>query len=364
MSSDDNPKLPQHVVVEILKRLPVKSLLRFRCVCRSWRSTVDDPCFVALHLNASALDSSNRHTVCLDWSHPFRKLCSVFSDESLTLPPQSQVELPLVAPDSHYVIIGSCNGLICVAEVVEKLQYICYKQIHLWNLFTRKRKVVLQPDPQHPILRLGFGFDARSNDYKIVRLRHYPGRVRKEELVAQIYSLSTDSWRILEYEGTDVWARGPPAVFFNGSLHWFLLKFNDLHYVYSSILSFDVAHEVFDEMALPEELCCMNLVLSVAVVNGLLAVLISCKEEVRYGESCSVWVMREYGVPESWTKLYTFETCTRVKQFYGFTRNSEVLMVMADGGRVSWNPITRQFKDLPFSTKCDVGTIVESLVSL
>jgi hypothetical protein len=35
------PCLPQELIAsEILLRLPVKSLLRFRCVCKAWRDTV------------------------------------------------------------------------------------------------------------------------------------------------------------------------------------------------------------------------------------------------------------------------------------------------------------------------------------
>ncbi|XP_048134308.1 F-box/kelch-repeat protein At3g06240-like [Rhodamnia argentea] len=371
MSSDDKPKLPQDVVVDILKHLPVESLLRFRCVCRSWRSTIDDPRFVALHFDSSALGASNWHKVCLDWSDPLRNLCSVFSDVSLTLPLQLQIEVPFGAPDNRYVFIGSCNGLICVA----KLHEICYDPtIYLWNLFTRKYKVVLLPGLQHQRVDLGFGFDATSNDYKIVRLRDNPGRLGEEKPGVQVYSLRTDSWRSLEWKSLECEAaafRAPnPAVFFNGSLHWFILKFSDLMgtYVYGSILSFDLAGEVFDQMALPEEFCNDHSELSMAVLNGLLAVFIDCVEEgAGYPDShsiCSVWVMREYGVPESLTKLYTFDVCALVNEFYGFTGNGEVLMSMDGRGLVSWNPITRQFENLPLSTKCDMVTVVESLVSL
>ncbi|XP_048134314.1 F-box protein At3g07870-like [Rhodamnia argentea] len=357
MSSDDHPKLPQDVVVEILKLLPVESLLRFRCVCRSWRSTIDDPSFVSLHLNSSSLGASNWHTVCLDWSDPVQKLCSVFSDESLTLPPQSQIEIPF---GSSYQIVGSCNGLICVAEFNEMRSG---RTIHLWNLFTRKHKAVLLPGLDHQWIDIGFGFDARSNDYKIVKfpLDRPCSRV-------EIYSLSTDSWRCLECEVPPV-ADMDPAVFFNGNLHWFFLKFDNvpMERIDGSIVLFDVAGEVFDEMALPEEFLARNILGYFAVLNGLLALFISRIEGYVYlnlYSVCSVWVMREYGVPESWTKLYNFEARTIVREICGFARNGELLMVTGGDERVSWNQVTRQFEDLHLSTKCDMVAVVESLVSL
>ncbi|KAL3721390.1 hypothetical protein ACJRO7_033821 [Eucalyptus globulus] len=178
-SSDDDPKLPHDVAIHILKRLPVRSLLRFRCVCRSWRSTIDDPRFVALHLSHSALDACNWHLVC----DPLQDMCSLLPNASLTLP-------------SNYDFVGSCNGLICVTR-----SFIIGSDptMYLWNLFTRKHKAIPRPAPENPILRgyaacisLGFGFDAGSNDYKIVRILFCPANCRRfgrTKCSAKIYSL-------------------------------------------------------------------------------------------------------------------------------------------------------------------------------
>jgi hypothetical protein len=42
--------LPDEMVTEVLLRLPVKSLLRFRAVCRSWAATISSDEFCALHM--------------------------------------------------------------------------------------------------------------------------------------------------------------------------------------------------------------------------------------------------------------------------------------------------------------------------
>ncbi|XP_030462500.2 F-box/kelch-repeat protein At3g23880-like [Syzygium oleosum] len=376
MSSDDDdhPKLPHDVAVEILKRLPVGSLLRFRCVCRSWRSTIDDPRFVALHLSHSALDASNWHLACVDLYDPVQSLCSLFSGESLARPSLSQIEIPFAAPPNCYGFVGSCNGLICVTDISEDR---CGRTMYLWNLFTRKHKAIPESDflsMEHVHIVLGFGFDARWNDYKIVRIIYYPyehpqgfGKIKPQ---VDIYSLWTDSWRSLECEVPTFCSDRPPA-FSNGNLHWFVFKHNDLQeYEYGSILLFDVASEVFDEMALPEKLLhvvSVGLDVFVSVLNDLLAVIILHENAFRHPDvHCVsyVWVMRDYGVPESWTKLYTFNPSALVTGFDCFTWNGELLMLISGGERVSWNPITGQLANFPLSRRCELVTVVESLVSL
>ncbi|KAI3435444.1 Peptidase A1 domain-containing protein [Psidium guajava] len=385
MSSSDEPKLPLDVVIEILKRLPVESLLRCRCVSRSWRSAIDDPRFVALHLNHSALDASNWYLLCMNLWHPVQRLCSLFSNESLTLPSKSQIEIPFVTPPDCHIVDGSCNGLICITEIFIH-GYVEIKTTYLWNLFTRKHKAVPRSslEQQSLLVSTGFGFDARSNDYKIVRIFYvlkdnggFRPKKRRKRITPQveIYSLTTDSWRSLERQVPTL-CRGDRAVFLNGNLHWFGYNFdglgNEAGYR-SSIVLFDVAGEVFDEMALPEEMPRQDaddyLIMSMAVLNDSLAVIVSVSGTVADPEPhfvCSiwVWVMREYGVPESWTKLYSFEPWGEVSQIDGFTRNGELVMQIDYAERVSWNPVTGQCANLPVSTPCDLVAVVESLVSL
>ncbi|KAG7969571.1 hypothetical protein I3843_07G037100 [Carya illinoinensis] len=70
--------LPEPVVVEILLRLPVKSLLRFRCVSKRWRSLISDPRFAKSHFRQASersqrlLISSRSEILSLDCNVPFR----------------------------------------------------------------------------------------------------------------------------------------------------------------------------------------------------------------------------------------------------------------------------------------------------
>ncbi|KAJ6859807.1 hypothetical protein NC651_036189 [Populus alba x Populus x berolinensis] len=43
--------LPEDLITEILSWLPVKALLQFKCVCRSWYAIITSQAFISKHLN-------------------------------------------------------------------------------------------------------------------------------------------------------------------------------------------------------------------------------------------------------------------------------------------------------------------------
>ena len=49
--------LPLELIREILLRLPVRSVLRFKCVCKSWLSLISDPQFAISHYDLAAAPS-------------------------------------------------------------------------------------------------------------------------------------------------------------------------------------------------------------------------------------------------------------------------------------------------------------------
>jgi hypothetical protein len=46
--------LPDELIVEIFTLLPVKPLIRFRCVNKFFKTLISDPYFVQMHLNKSS----------------------------------------------------------------------------------------------------------------------------------------------------------------------------------------------------------------------------------------------------------------------------------------------------------------------
>ena len=154
--------LSEEVVLEILHRLPVKSLLRFRCVSKSWNSLITTPSFINSHLS---YNSSNSNKLIVRYCvYPFVEAYKLIDDTIDSSSDQIQhIDFPLTSGGrDHFLLIGSVNGLFCLYELE---RYV------IWN--PSIRKFITLPKPCITVKTLshnGFGFDPRTNDYKVVRI--------------------------------------------------------------------------------------------------------------------------------------------------------------------------------------------------
>ena len=208
----------------------------------------------------------------------------------------------------------------------------------------------------------GFGFDPKSNDYKVVRilciLLRSPSEFGKSRLEVDVYSLSTGEWRMLSASASlpPIWGilrRERPA-FANGALHWIGLKNDNEQFV----LVFDLGDEVFRQILLPELPSYIGRMVwtRVSVYGNSNA---GFQRTVGSGQ-INIWVMKEYGVASSWTKFS--HQCPSLGMLQpcpvGFRRSGEVVLendrndevVLEDNrigevvllndrrGLISWNP--------------------------
>ncbi|XP_074271799.1 F-box/kelch-repeat protein At3g06240-like [Silene latifolia] len=106
--------LPEELVIDILFRLPVKTLVRSRCVCKSWRDLITSRDFVKLHLNCSL--ERNSGVILLHYS----SVPSFLASFDFNHPRRPAVELHY--PDMVKLakkkfdireIVGICNGIVC-----------------------------------------------------------------------------------------------------------------------------------------------------------------------------------------------------------------------------------------------------------
>ncbi|PHT39293.1 hypothetical protein CQW23_22866 [Capsicum baccatum] len=161
---DSIPLLPPELITEILSRLPVKSLLKFRCVSKSWLALISSPEFINTHLIVSANNKEYlHHRLMLSFVQPEYNLkdCSLGSLLDGNVTEAFDLDYPMKIPHKSVWIVGSVNGLICLA--IEE------NDLFIWNPSIRKFKKL--PDSR-PMLRCGyyfmygFGYDKVYDDYK------------------------------------------------------------------------------------------------------------------------------------------------------------------------------------------------------
>ncbi|XP_023907625.1 F-box protein At3g07870 isoform X1 [Quercus suber] len=339
MLSLSSELLPDNVVFDILTRLPVKSLIRFRCVSQSWNSTITNPIFITKHLDlANSLSNINnngyllftpvRNYPTMDPSSTQQWTTFVYNTNR-TLTHISRFEIPF----HNDLIIGFCNGVFCLAannddSDEEDLRHSLY----LWNPSIRKLKKLLATHPADRAV-FGFGYHPQNNDYKILRVTFAVQQVTRKPAEAEIYTLSTDSWRkalisVESFSGSDSGPNGsvdqvyfPTRLCFNGALHF--IAFSGGH---KFILSFDINDERFREILLPQNYLegILKHFERLAMFKGSLALIVFGEDLVEKSDRCHIWVMKEYGVVESWARKSV--PLKQVAEFFSCTINGELLI--------------------------------------
>ncbi|AES68633.1 putative F-box domain-containing protein [Medicago truncatula] len=274
------PALPFDLLPEILCRLPVKLLVQLRCVCKFFNSLISDPNFAKKHLRMSTKRHHLMLTNSCDYDYYYDRdivMCdspipSIFSTSTVVT--QTQLYIPNTLTNGHHCIdlmMSSCDGIFC-----GKLNNGSY---FLWNPSIRKFKL-LPPLRNHKWSLLSFGYDHFIDNYKVV--------AHSFKKVISVNTLGTDYWRRIK----DIPYSNPISghgLFVSGTVNWF---------AYDVIISLDLEKESYQKLRLPD-FDNENNSWDVGVVRDCLCVFASSDE---YWD---VWIMKEYGNQESWTKLYT-----------------------------------------------------------
>ncbi|CAL5441383.1 unnamed protein product [Camellia sinensis] len=287
--------LPEEVLADILSRLPVKQLLRFRSVSSLWRALIDSSDFVKLHLNRS-IETKNNLSLILRDNH---RLYSIEFDSLSSAVTAVQLDHhPLRCQDYGTEVWGSCNGLLCLANALDTLV--------LWNPSNRNSRrlphaaVEFQNLSKYYENRIyGFGYDSGSDDYKVVRIVAIKG-VNDDyfDYEVKVYSLKSNSWHRAKKFPHFPNLKKSGGALAGGALHWVVTEELEV-YTAGLIVSFDLCREEYGFVPQPDY-SDKNFFMSVQELEGCLSVL--C---YYYLAGVHLWVMKDYGVKESWTKLVT-----------------------------------------------------------
>ncbi|KAM0861869.1 hypothetical protein ACQ4PT_045606 [Festuca glaucescens] len=173
--------LLDELVLEVLIRLPVKSLLRFKSVSKAWRAIISGPLFIREHLEYSASKRKRNPSVLIaphaldsiikgeDWPTTFSTQICFYQ----WLPGSAAAEARLMHSQdfpgefSSVCHIAHCDGLVLLPTNTT---------VYLFNPATRDtlrlpaetnpNKIPVPPDICLPA---GLGLDPRTGRYKVVR---------------------------------------------------------------------------------------------------------------------------------------------------------------------------------------------------
>ncbi|XP_074265439.1 F-box/kelch-repeat protein At3g06240-like [Silene latifolia] len=192
----DSKYLPPEVWTRILSTLPAKTLLKFRCVYKSWCSIIDNPDFAHMHAQFnSENNTSNRLLVALEgMGYTGGQGCVLTVRDAENL---RKIDHIFRIHSYRYRLVGSCNGLLLVERSAPQG---CLKEMRLWNPFIRK-SLILPPCPlPSPLLYNSwylFGFAPDSKDYKVVAFGFDNSRgIENENIYFAVYTLSNQQWTV------------------------------------------------------------------------------------------------------------------------------------------------------------------------
>ncbi|CAL5192734.1 unnamed protein product [Lathyrus oleraceus] len=319
--------LPDDLIAKLLSFLPVKSLVRFKCVSKSWRTLISDSTFVKLHLKNSATQNPmftliTHHMKTISGDSPYG---SYKEDYSVVPYPIATLldnpALPLFDDPYYYVknkgcskVIASCNGLILLTgDLFNGIYSECWFQ--LWNPATKTiSKEIGYFDFDKPF-RYAFGCDDSTNTYKVVASRYIPKQRTTE---VRILSLDDDVWRDIEsfpvvplhldYAEYNIYDSVYGGVYLSGTVNWLAIH-NNIHYntyVIKNItvedfviVSLDLRTETYNQYRLPrdfDEVPPSDP--TIGVLGGFLCFSYSYKNT-----DFVIWRMKKFGVEDSWTQF-------------------------------------------------------------
>ncbi|XP_068303049.1 F-box/kelch-repeat protein At3g06240-like [Pyrus communis] len=354
-------------VAEILSRLPPKSLMRFKCIRKSWGTIINNPSFMAKHLSNS-VDNKFSSSTCILLR---RSQMPVFPDRSwkreyfwsmINLSHDSDehnlyydvedlnIQFPLEDHD-HVSIHGYCNGIVCL---------IVGKNAVLYNPATRELKqlpdsCLLLPSPPEGKFELestfqgmGFGYDSKANEYKVVKIIEnckYDMRTFSHRIAfphtAEVYVTTTNSWRVIEIEISSDTYNCSCSVYLKGLCYWFASDNEEY------VLSFDLGDEIFHRIQLRYRKESGFLFYDLFLYNESIASFCSHYDNDNFGilEILEIWVMDNCdGVNSSWTKLQTLGPFKDDENLLTFWKSNELLMVTSDKRAISYNSSTGNLK--------------------
>ncbi|XP_017978599.1 PREDICTED: F-box protein At5g07610 [Theobroma cacao] len=227
------------VMIDILQRLPLKTLMRCKCVCKWWNNLISDPTF-----KSSYSRRNPQYYVSGFFLQKF--LFLELHSKLLFFPCEGHIDaapepsLSFIEDDKGVRIQHSCNGLLLCSS------FRCLEKDRQFYICKPTTKQYLRLP--YPVCRIVFGSNiaydpSKSPHYKIVCI--CDSYLSENHRQIKIFSPFTGSWKVSgnPFSVLDEVMLFNRGIFFNGMLHW--VGRGNL------ALRFDVEREVMLTMPMP-----------------------------------------------------------------------------------------------------------------
>jgi len=343
--------LPSHLTDRILLQLPIKSLLVCKSVCKTWKTLISESHFAKshfeqsqpslmirtgpvsrtmylLHCDPQKFEIGSNHRVKLapifkiplrsfrerdeinnESKRPLRaaRLISGKKDENIDRGRQS-LHIACNSDFDKFNIVNSCNGLLCLSDPsLGNPLVICNP---ITGEFIRLPESTMNGTRVRRQGQGAFGFQPKTNEYKVINMRVRSVKRgnwwwESELVILEINTLGTPSWRNVEVDPQIYFRQLKYPTCVNGALHW--LRYEGLQ---MSILVFCFESERLKSFPSPphgfgnhNNGTRGNSHVSMGELKGFLYI---C--DWTFLSDVPMWVMKEHGIEESWTKVYKYNT--------------------------------------------------------
>ncbi|GJR36946.1 putative F-box domain-containing protein [Tanacetum coccineum] len=356
--------MPLEIQEEIMKRLPIKSLIRFISVSKPWKSLIRSSKFIANYrVQKSCLLVSYGDTE--DEYYTNTKYLSIADDVTF---PQRKLDLTLpMSLNTHRQLfnIGSSHGLLCISYG---------NMVVLWNPTIKKTVSIYVHDvlnnlPYETIY--GFGFCPDTYDPKLVKSIF--NQKLGESHTVEVYTLSSRVWRSphsnLPRKSV---CFTHSRVNIDGRIYWLAydyLRLPDGLFEHSlMIMSFAMTSEEFLEIPFPDSLATKGAKGDIAwdiskIRESLVVIEIDLKVQV-YG----LWIMMNHCDPNSFTKLYNINLAdASITRVSGFRYSGEAIVKIKNDDKNALyvnEPNSKHISSIGISHSYLVGYYTETLLLL
>ncbi|KAL5817842.1 hypothetical protein ACOSQ3_026220 [Xanthoceras sorbifolium] len=317
------------VIIEILSRLPAKSLMRFKCVCKCWNSLVKSPYFISKHF--TDYNDDNTQLAWWDWGDEGWRCVHLLTGK--TVADLSQKEAPFF--ENNIQVQGPFEGVFCLLDN--------RNSIMLWNPAIREFRQLQKCskrsfNDESYYFNIGFGLDIICKDYKLVVIRSVADYERFQHgyLDVWLYNLRFDFWKHIEIAKLQDYCllKWKDSTYLSGVCYW--LATRDRNMQKMCVVSFNLSDEVFEEIQGPFSNQSLDKFFLGLYNNSLSLMLWDA-------DICfDIWVMNE----GFWTKQLTIGPLQGVTDILGFWKNDDILLKSdpIDGLRylISYNLMTQK----------------------